>query len=121
MDLSALQPYLIPALAALLLGALFAIRTMRSAGVRRELPALLAQGAIIVDVRTPDEFKAGSRRSSINIPLAQLEKKAAKLDRQKPVIVCCATGARSASAVATLKRQGFATVINAGSWKNTEL
>lgn len=121
MELSAFQPYLLPALAALLIGAWIAARRLRAGAARRQLPALLAQGAVIVDVRTPAEFKTGSSRGSINIPLAQLEEKAAKLDRSKPVVVCCATGARSASAVTLLKRQGFATVVNAGAWKNTEV
>lgn len=118
-ELSALQPYLLPTLAVLLIAGWFGWRALRFGSARRQLPALLAQGAVIVDVRTPAEFAAGSRQGSINIPLAQLEKRAGRLDRRKPVVVCCASGARSASAAAILKRKGFAQVVNAGPWTNT--
>lgn len=85
-----------------------------------EVKAMLAQGAQIVDVRSRAEFKAASHPRSINIPLNQLEKEVQKLDPSRPVLVCCASGARSGLAVSILKRQGFPAVVNLGSWQRIQ-
>jgi rhodanese-related sulfurtransferase len=76
------------------------------------------QKAQIVDVRTPAEFKSGHVKGSINIPLNTLSSKAGKLDKNRPVITCCASGARSGMAVGTLNSMGFQGVVNGGSWTN---
>ncbi len=110
-----LKPYLIPAaIAAFLL-----YRHIRFRLVRARLPELEKEGAVFVDVRTPAEFAAGSRPGSLNIPLDTLPAGAARLDKDKPVILCCASGARSGIAAAILKRQGFKKALNAGPWRNT--
>lgn len=115
MDVSQLKPYLIPAaLVGFFVGRFFKFRR-----VRRRLPSLLAQGGVVVDVRSRGEYSSGARAGSMNIPLDELEKGADKLDRGKPVVLCCASGARSAMAAAILKRKGFRSVVNAGPWKNT--
>ncbi len=77
---------------------------------------LLANGAVIVDVRTPGEFVSGHIRGSLNIPLDQLKGNLKKIKKDKPVIVCCASGMRSAAAKGVLKSNGFNDVHNAGSW-----
>ena len=77
---------------------------------------LLANGAVIVDVRTPGEFVSGHIRGSINIPLDQLKGNLKKIKKDKPVIVCCASGMRSAAAKGVFKSNGFNDVHNAGSW-----
>lgn len=77
---------------------------------------LLSQGAVIVDVRTPGEYSQGHIKGSINIPLQQLDNGIKKLDKLKPVITCCASGMRSASAKAILKGKGFHDVHNGGGW-----
>ncbi|MBL7714007.1 MAG: rhodanese-like domain-containing protein [Bdellovibrionales bacterium] len=82
------------------------------------MPSLIEAGAIIVDVRTPGEYAQGSAAGSINIPLDDLEKRVSGLDRAKTVIVCCASGARSAMAATILKSKGFQKVVNAGPWQN---
>lgn len=110
-----IKPYLIPAaIAAFLL-----YRHVRFRLARRVLPGLIARGAVFVDVRTPAEFAAGSRPGSLNIPLDTLPGGASGLDKAKPVVLCCASGARSGIAAGILKRQGFAEVLNAGPWRNT--
>ena len=114
MSLETLRPYLIPAAVAGFL--LFRFLRFRAAAAR--LPELRRRGATILDVRSPAEYRSGSAPGSINIPLDQLEKRLGELDSTKPVVVCCASGARSALAAATLKRRGFREVINAGSWTN---
>ena len=75
--------------------------------------------AMIIDVRTSKEFADNSNPESINIPLDELESKLATLDKEKTLIVCCASGRRSAIAAALLKKNGFANVVDAGSWRNT--
>lgn len=115
MDISSLQPYLIPAV----LVGFFAWRFLRFHRVRNQLPSLLKQGAVVVDVRSRGEFASGARDGSMNIPLDELERNADKLDRERPVILCCASGTRSSMAAAILKRKGFGNVVNAGPWRNT--
>jgi rhodanese-related sulfurtransferase len=87
--------------------------------VKKRLPELLKQGAVVVDVRSPQEFASGASKGSVNIPLGELPKNLSRLDREKPVVVCCASGTRSAAAKALLRSNGFKNVINAGSWTNT--
>jgi len=50
---------------------------------------------MLIDVRDADEFKAGSFRSAVNIPVDQLEDKIKTLPTDKPVVFVCGTGARS--------------------------
>jgi phage shock protein E len=70
----------------------------------------------IIDVRTPAEFMGGSVAGSINIPLNELPYRLDEVKQQvQPVILCCASGARSAQATAFLRAQGIACE-NGGSW-----
>ncbi len=94
-------------------------RFYRFKKVKGQIPALIAAGAKIVDVRSPAEFSSASNPNSINIPLNQISTGAKKLDKQTPIVVCCASGSRSAMAARALKTQGFENVINAGPWTNT--
>lgn len=85
-------------------------------GEKVNLGELITAGATIIDVRTKDEFQRGHVRNSVNIPLDKLQNNLKKIDRNKPVITCCASGMRSASAVSILKSNGFTAVYNGGSW-----
>lgn len=81
--------------------------------------AKLAQGAVVIDVRTEAEFAAGHYQGARNIPLNELQGRMAELgDKQQPIVVYCASGMRSASAVKILKAHGFADVTNAGGLSN---
>ncbi len=74
------------------------------------------RGAVIVDVRSPGEFKSGHVKGSKNIPLQNVTSKAAEMKKWgKPVIFCCASGMRSAQASSLLKREGLE-CMNGGSW-----
>jgi rhodanese-related sulfurtransferase len=77
--------------------------------------AKIEGGARIIDVRSPGEFRGGSYPKAMNIPLDELP---AKIDRlkplDKPIVVYCASGARSAQAAALLKKAGFADITNGG-------
>ena len=75
-------------------------------------------GATIIDVRSKEEFQGGHLKNSINIPLDKLTHGLKKLDKNKPIITCCASGMRSASARSMLKSNGFELVYNGGSWKS---
>ena len=80
---------------------------------------LVKDGAQIVDVRTPAEFSNGSIRFSKNIPLQELAAELKKLDVKKPIITCCASGMRSASAKIIFEQNGFE-AYNGGNWKSLE-
>ena len=78
---------------------------------------LVSDGAIILDVRTSGEFSTGHIKGSINIPVNALSNNLAKLKaKKKPIITCCASGMRSASAKSILQSNGFSEVYNGGSW-----
>lgn len=85
-------------------------------GDTTDYQALIAQGAIIVDVRSPLEFNHGHARGSKNIPLDKIKHKVKKL-KGKEVILVCRSGARAGSAKAILERNGI-TAYNAGNWAN---
>lgn len=72
-----------------------------------ELTQLKADGALIVDVRTPEEFAGGHIPDAVNVPMDQLQETAAGWDKSRPLVVYCATGARSEGAAAYLAGQGF--------------
>ena len=80
---------------------------------------LLKEGGVIVDVRTKGEYSGGHIKGSKNIPLQSLNSNAAlPKDKNKPIITCCASGMRSASAKSLLKSQGYSNVHNGGSWSS---
>ena len=78
---------------------------------------LVSNGASVIDVRTPGEFKGGNIKGSKNIPLQNLKGDIKKIDQSKPVIVCCASGSRSSSAKRLLESNGFNDVYNGGGWQ----
>lgn len=77
---------------------------------------LVKKGATIVDVRTPGEFKTGHVKGSINIPLGNLPDQFNRINQDRPVITCCASGMRSGQAKSFLKSKGFTEVHNGGGW-----
>lgn len=77
---------------------------------------LVREGAQIVDVRTPEEYRGGHIRGSVNVPLGDLNRSLPRIRRDRPVITCCASGMRSASAKAMLERNGYGRVHNGGGW-----
>jgi phage shock protein E len=85
-------------------------------GKKLDLGEVISGGAVIVDVRTKGEYQSGHLLNSINIPVDTLAQNLKKIDKNKPVITCCASGARSASALMILKSNGFEQVYNGGSW-----
>lgn len=77
--------------------------------------ALVKDGAKLVDVRSPGEFSSGHIPGAINVPVGELGAHLKKLgEKDKPVIVYCASGTRSAMARSVLRNMGFAQVFNLG-------
>lgn len=87
-------------------------------GNKIDFRALIDEGAILLDVRTKEEYKQGSCANSINIPLDKLKNNLSKLRKNKPIIAVCASGMRSRSAVSILRSEGFSEVHNGGCWLN---
>ena len=80
---------------------------------------LIADGAIILDVRTPGEFRGGHARGAINMPLNTRHEYINKQkNKDRVIITCCASGMRSGSAKSMLQKAGFAHVYNADPWNN---
>lgn len=77
-----------------------------------DLVQLQKDGAGVIDVRTPNEFAAGHLADAVNVPLDQLQASAEGWNKDRPVVLYCSTGARSANAAAFLSAQGFKTVYN---------
>ena len=67
----------------------------------------IAAGATLVDVRTVDEFAELHVEGAKNIPLHELGRSLGNIPKDKPVIVYCAVGSRSASAAEFLARAGY--------------
>ncbi len=83
-----------------------------------ELIELLENGAIVVDVRTPGEFKRDHAKVSINISEQKIPLEIERLKKEnKPIIICCRNGARSHYVQKHLEKAGI-DCMNAGSWKN---
>jgi rhodanese-related sulfurtransferase len=80
-----------------------------------DLKALASQGAILLDVRTAAEFKQGHIHGATNISVDELPKNIGRLNKNKPIITCCASGMRSGRAAKFLKDNGFQ-ALNGGSW-----
>ncbi|HYG66968.1 MAG TPA: rhodanese-like domain-containing protein, partial [Anaeromyxobacteraceae bacterium] len=74
----------------------------------------LSAGATVVDVRTPGEFRGGAHPGAVNVPLQELSARLSEIPRDRPVVLYCASGARSGIAAARLKKAGYADVVNAG-------
>jgi phage shock protein E len=80
---------------------------------------LVAQGARLVDVRSPAEFAAAHIDGASNIPVGEIGRRNRELGaKERPVIVYCASGTRSAMAKRTLKNAGFREVYNLGAMRN---
>ncbi|MFI5152691.1 MAG: rhodanese-like domain-containing protein [Chitinophagales bacterium] len=96
------------------------LRKIFGTGQKKDLKQLVQNGAQIIDVRTVGEFNCGHIRGSVNIPLQDLSNNLSKIKKNIPVITCCASGMRSASAKNVLKSKGFAQVYNGGGWTSLQ-
>lgn len=83
---------------------------------RNNYQVLIEKGALVIDVRTAQEFNAGHVPGSKNIPLHLLNEQK-KAFKGKEIILVCRSGARAEQAKQVLSRSGFI-AHNAGSWRS---
>lgn len=110
MDLNALAPYIMAAVVGFFLWRRFAGKT--SAVDARKL---VADGAALIDVRSPGEFGGGHLPGAKNIPVGDIGRRAGEIGpKDQPVVLYCASGMRSASAASQLRSLGFTQVHDLG-------
>lgn len=96
------------------------IDTLRAQGDSTQLSPLEAtmminrEDAVVLDVRDLGEYGQGHIPNALHIPLSELPKRSGELAKYKarPIIVYCASGMRSASAVSTLRKEGLEKLFN---------
>jgi phage shock protein E len=93
------------------------LKQMLGFGPATDYAQLVKEGAVILDVRSRGEYAGGNIKGSVNISVDQLPNQLNRLpSKEKPIITCCASGMRSASARSFLISKGYQQVYNGGSW-----
>lgn len=83
---------------------------------------LIAQGALVLDVRTPDEYAAGHLEQALNMPVDNIPDRLSQIssllgdDKSRPIVVYCSAGGRAARAKRTLEAAGYTHVVNGGGY-----
>jgi phage shock protein E len=83
--------------------------------LNQEVQTLLSKNAIVIDVRTKEEFQMAHYKDALNIPYDEIEKHIKKLEayKDKPIILYCRSGRRASIAKQTLEKYGLKNVLNA--------
>ena len=78
----------------------------------------IRNGALVIDVRTPEEFAKGHLDGALNIPYDRISERAAELgtDKNRDIVLYCRSGRRSGIAQKTLEQMGFTSLLNAGGY-----
>lgn len=84
------------------------------------LDQLIRKGAVILDVRTENEYKTGHIEGSVNISLGTLRERYIELNPEKTYITVCSHGLRSVKAENILKDRGFKHAHNGGAWSDLQ-
>ncbi len=104
-----------------LMFAMFAKGGGASAQEVAEAKTKVGQGAMLLDVRTPQEYASGHIEGAINIPVQQLSSRLGELgEKDREIVVYCRSGARSGQATQVLRGAGFSAVQDIGpmsAWK----
>jgi rhodanese-related sulfurtransferase len=74
---------------------------------REEARKLIEAGAQLVDVRAEHEWEAGRIAGATHLPLAELDRRAGEIDKERPVVLYCRGGNRSTMATAALAEAGY--------------
>lgn len=79
----------------------------------------LSENAIVIDVRTPQEFQAGHIKNAINIPYQVIGRKIKQVieEKDREVILYCRSGRRSGIALETLTKLGYTNAKNVGGYE----
>jgi len=82
--------------------------------------ALVARGALLVDVRSPQEFSEGHVEGAINIPHLDVEKRLSEFgeNRDRDIVLYCRSGHRAGLAQQSLQALGFTHVYNTGGYQD---
>jgi phage shock protein E len=78
----------------------------------------IAEGAVIIDVRSAGEFKSGHPKGAVNIPLDRIADVTRKYKKDQKIVLCCKSGMRAGSAKSQLKSLGYSDICNVGAWQN---
>jgi len=99
---------------ALLAGASLAVAAVARNVAPPDAKTLLTQRpqVFLLDVRTPEEYRQARLDGAYLIPVDQVVKRLAEIPRDRPVLVYCAVGSRSAQVFSFLARRGYAEVYN---------
>ncbi|MFI0397828.1 MAG: rhodanese-like domain-containing protein [Thiolinea sp.] len=89
-------------------------RKHQQADVTQAVRLMNNDDSVVLDVREDNEVRDGKIQGAKHIPLGQLDKRIAELEKSKdkPILVYCRSGNRSSHACATLTKNGFANVTN---------
>jgi phage shock protein E len=102
-----------PVLVLLFLGGCFLL--IRTDVTGQDAHKLVADGARLVDVRSPDEYAKGHIDGAVNVWVSELPKRLGELEpKDKPIVVYCHTGIRATRAMKILREAGFSQVHNLG-------
>jgi phage shock protein E len=88
--------------------------------------AWIAEGAVVIDVRTPDEFSSGHLPNAVNIPVDQLSGRLDEVgalvagDKARSIVMYCASGARSKKSTLALEAAGYTRVVNGGGFDDLQ-
>ncbi len=83
-----------------------------------EAGVMLLNGAVLVDVRTAEEYAQSSAAESVNVPLDEIAKLSDMYSTEQTIIFVCSAGTRSAKAIEAAQEMGFTNLYNGGSYKN---
>jgi phage shock protein E len=75
---------------------------------------LIDEGALLIDVRTPEEYQVQHLENSVNLPLSTVPTAFNNIDKNRLVVVYCRSGNRSGQALNYLRQKGFTKVFNGG-------
>jgi len=94
------------------------LRKLFGLGLKVDCHELIANGAILIDVRTPGEYSNGKPNNSKNIPLDKIGGEIENIKKlNKTVVLVCQSGMRSGRATSMLKNRGVE-AYNGGGWHN---
>jgi len=99
------------------------VKTMKDPGAGK---VAISRGAVLIDVRTPDEFAAGHLANATNIPVDEVATRLAEVakltnnDLAIPIVLNCGTGQRAGRAQLTLAAAGYTSVVNGGGLRDLQ-
>lgn len=115
-----MKTYQIISIIAVALASLWMLWVLTGEKSKNNLSAVIENDALLVDVRTEEEFEEGHVEGSVNIPLDEIEDSLDRFKDEKQIIVFCRSGRRSAEAKKILEKYGINNVINGGAWTDIQ-